>query len=406
MKKINQKKLGLILLWSSVFALSSLIVFLVISFYSTTLVTKTWRYIVIALIVLFSIAFGFAIYLLNNNRHVLQFKRWIMILFTSGISLYVVGCSSFLFILYGPYTGFKEWLITTAMATMHHQHYCRWFYSDEMISAVMDNNYIKEFDEDTDSSLVDFNTTDHGDSIFDKDIINHNEGDLYKVIKFQVNGCNAYLAAVYDAKKISLAVTKWLGKSGQYIYDMATENNAPLAINGGGFIDPNHNSKGAMPRGVTIQNKKIISDSTAGGPIIGFNDDGVLMLSQNRGAQAALDAGYKDAVSMGPLLIVNGKAAFIKGNGGWGYAARTAIGQRADGIVLFLVVDSNEFRLKGATMVDLTEIMQQYGAINAANLDGGTSSVMVVNGEMINDPIDSAGRHQTRGIPTAWIIKN
>ena len=203
MKNINQKKLGLILLWGSIFILSSLIVFLVISFNSTTLVTKTWRYIIIALIVLFLIALGIAINLLNNNRHVLRFKRWIMILFTSGISLYVVGCAMFLFILYGPYKGFKDWLITTAMATMNHQHYCKWFYSDDMISAVMDNNFIEDINEDTDSSLVDFNTEDHGDSIFDKDIINHKEGDLFKLIKFQVNGCDAYLAAVYDAKKIS-----------------------------------------------------------------------------------------------------------------------------------------------------------------------------------------------------------
>ena len=96
---------------------------------------------------------------------------------------------------------------------------------------------------------------------------------------------------------------------------------------------------------------------------------------------------------MAPFLIVNGKPSFIKGNGGWGIAARTAIGQRKDGIVLFLVVDSNYNRTKGATMADLVDIMQKYGAVNAANLDGGTSSVMVVEGEMINDPIDSANRH-------------
>ena len=115
--------------------------------------------------------------------------------------------------------------------------------------------------------------------------------------------------------------------------------------------------------------------------------------------------GVRDAVTMGPFLIVNGKPSFIKGNGGWGYAARSAIGQRADGTVLLLVIDSNETRTKGATMVDLTEIMQRYGAINAANLDGGTSSVMVENYQIINDPIDSALRHKTRPIATCWLVK-
>ena len=70
-----------------------------------------------------------------------------------------------------------------------------------------------------------------------------------------------------------------------------------------------------------------------------------------------------------------------------------------------LVVDSNEFRTKGASMVDLTQIMERYGAVNAANLDGGTSSVMAVNGEIINDPIDSALRHKTRGVPTIFMVK-
>ena len=55
-------------------------------------------------------------------------------------------------------------------------------------------------------------------------------------------------------------------------------------------------------------------------------------------------------------------------------------------------------------MNDLIEIMQNYGAYNAANLDGGTSSVMVVNGEIINDPIDSTGAHKTRFISTGFIL--
>lgn len=122
--------------------------------------------------------------------------------------------------------------------------------------------------------------------------------------------------------------------------------------------------------------------------------------------------GIRDAVSMGPFLIVNGQKSFTKGNGGWGYAARTAIGQRKDGIVLMLVVDSNATRTKGASMKDLVDIMDRYGAINAANLDGGTSSVIVekhgtgkdATFDMLNDPIDSALRHRTRGIPTIFKV--
>ena len=129
-----------------------------------------------------------------------------------------------------------------------------------------------------------------------------------------------------------------------------------------------------------------------------------LVLIKNATAPKALEMNVRDAVSYGPFLIVNGKASYTRGNGGMGYAARTAIGQRSDGIVLLLVVDSNETRTKGASIVDLTEIMQNYGAINASALDGGTSSVMVENGKLISDPIDSTFTHKTRPIPTAFIV--
>ena len=149
-----------------------------------------------------------------------------------------------------------------------------------------------------------------------------------------------------------------------------------------------------------------------------MTDDNVLVLMKGATGQKALQAGVRDGVSWGPFLIVNGKKSFIKGNGGWGYAARSAIGQREDGIVLLVVVDSNSTRTKGADMVDLTEIMDNYGAVNAANLDGGTSSVFVLPQKQalkykdscvekycyINDPINGSLKHKTRAIATSIIV--
>ena len=149
-----------------------------------------------------------------------------------------------------------------------------------------------------------------------------------------------------------------------------------------------------------------------------MTNDNVLVLMKNATGKKAIAAGVRDAVSWGPFLIVNGKKSFIKGNGGWGYAARTAIGQREDGIILLLVVDSNSTRTKGADMVDLTEIMSNYGAVNAANLDGGTSSVFVLPKKKslkyidscagdycyINDPVNANLVHKTRGIATSIVV--
>ena len=404
---MNTKKKGIILLWVSIFVIFTSLIFFVIGCNSDYLVGNMSKRFALMFLILAIILLAYSIFLIIRFRLSNAFKKGKMIAISIIVAIYALGCSSFLFVLYGPNDTFRTWLITTAMTTMNHQYYCKWFYSDEMINEVLSQNYVVEGDESTDTSLIDFDETTVYANEYEKEILEHDEDDLFKIIEFKVNGCDAYLAAIYDPSKISVGVSKYIGVGGQYVYDMAKQQGAVLAINGGGFYDPNYNSNGANPLGVTIADGKIITDdaySSNNGGIIGFDWANKLVLMRDANGKEALAAGVRDAVTMGPFLIVNGKMADIKGNGGWGYAARTAIGQRKDGIVLMLVVDSNEFRTQGASIKDLAEIMERYGAINAANLDGGTSSAMVLNGALINDPIDSALRHKTRGIPTMFKV--
>lgn len=402
----NRKKRGVLITWISLFILFTSLVFFIIGCNSDYLVKDIFRRLALAITILAFLSLIYGIFLIKKYWYRKLFKKIKMWIFSILVALYMIGCSSFLFILYGPYDGFRNWLITTAMGTMNHQYYCKWFYSNDFINEVLGNNYIDDNGAETDANLVDHKESTKYANSYEKEILERKKGTLYKVIEFKVNGCNAYLGVVYDASKISVGYSKWLHKSGQYIYDMAKEQNSVLTINGGGFKDPGQSSKGADPIGVTISNGKVITNERTGGAygVIGFNKNNTLVLRQSTDAYKLINEGVRDAVTMAPFLIVNGKPSFIKGNGGWGIAARTAIGQRKDGIVLFLVVDSNYNRTKGATMADLVDIMQKYGAVNAANLDGGTSSVMVVEGEMINDPIDSANRHRTRGIPTIFKV--
>ena len=337
-------------------------------------------------------------------------KKWKKRLLTIILILFIVGGSSGLFLLYGPWHGFRDWLITTAMTTLNHQWLATMFYSDETIAEVLGNNTVIESGEDTNTDEVEIvsnlNTTQYANE-YEKAILQKDAGnDLYKVIEISGKGYTGHLVAVYDPSKISVCTTKYLGKKGEYIVDMAKENNAVVAINGGGFVDPNYNSLGGVPQGTVIKNGKIVSNRTfkKTGGIIGFTKDNKLILARMT-ANEAIKNGVRDAVSFGPFLIVNGKASFIKGNGGWGEAPRTAIGQRKDGIVLFLVIDGRMVGRPGADMVDLTEIMQNYGAYNAANLDGGTSCGLVVEGELINDPVNGNGKHKTRMIATGFIVK-
>ena len=404
---MNSKKKGIVLLFSSLFLIFTSLVFFIIGCNSTRLISDINKRLSLTILILSVILLIYSIFLLIRFRYRRGFKKSKVIIFSAFIGLYVVGCSSFLFILYGPIDNFRTWLITTAMMTMNHQHYCKWFYNDEVINEVLANNYVGRSEEDTNPNLVTFDEEVVYENEYEKAVLKRDKDALYKIIEFEVNGCDAYLAVIYDASKIKVGVSKRIGVSGQYIYDMTREQNAVLAINGGGFYDPNYNSNGANPLGVTIADGKIITDiqyDSMNGGIIGFDLENRLVLLRDASAKEAIAYGMRDAVTMGPFLIVNGKMADIKGNGGWGYGARSAIGQRKDGIVLMLVVDSNEFRTKGASIRDLAEIMQKYGAINAANLDGGTSSAMVVNNKIINDPINSALEHKTRGIPTIFKV--
>ena len=330
------------------------------------------------------------------------------ILITIAI-LIVIGVSTLGILLYGPYNGFRDWLITSAMTTMTHQWIAYLFYDEDTINAVMASNRVDEVQEDTDTNAIVVGVSEEPEKTYENEyekaiLEKNNPSDTYKIIEIEGKGYSGYLAAIYDPSKIHTLVTSKIGTSGQYLTTMAKNNKAVVAINGGGFDDPNYSSNAANPLGITYSKGKLLTSyyyAGAGG-IIGFDTNNKLVLSSKCTEQSAKALKIRDAVTCGPFLIVNGKASGVVGNGGWGTAPRTAIGQRKDGIVLFLVVDGRTVKRPGADMDDLIEIMQNYGAYNAANLDGGTSTAMTVNYELINDPVDSSGAHKTRFVSTGF----
>lgn len=399
-----------------------LFVLTIISLHSKRLLINPISYTIYILLSLCIYLFVISFFVIKKRKN--KKRKISSILFKIFIVIYIVGCISFTFILYGPINNFRNWLISTSMSTMSHNYICKWFYSDKEISKVLNSNYIVEVNEETDTDMIKMEEEITYSNPYEEAILKRDKDASYKIIELEVNGQKAYLAAVYDPSKVKVATSKGVGKRGQYATKIAEQNNAILATNGGGFGNAYGDTTGGVPTGVTIVNGKIVSDNIYGtnvqnGGLIGMTYDNKLVMIKNATGKKALQAGVRDGVSWGPFLIVNGKKSFIKGNGGWGYAARTAIGQRADGIILLLVVNSNSTRTKGAGMTDLTEIMSNYGAINAANLDGGTSTVMVLpklEAEKyidvcdkaycyINDPIDSTLAHKTRGIPTIIMVE-
>ncbi|MDR3280853.1 MAG: phosphodiester glycosidase family protein [Synergistaceae bacterium] len=173
-------------------------------------------------------------------------------------------------------------------------------------------------------------------------------------------------------------------------------------VNAGGFADENGKGDGSVPLGIVISEGALKwGKKSAVYDIIGFDKENRLIVGKMTGKQA-LDMGVRDAVSFGPVLILNGTPMEVKGFGG-GLNPRTAIGQRADGAVLLLVIDGRQPNSLGGAMSDVIDLMAQYGAVNAANLDGGSSTVMYRDGELINVCCSLYG---PRDIPTALVVRN
>lgn len=342
----------------------------------------------------------------TKGKKSMKKRKKILIGISSGIGGMIV---ILLFLFYGPWGGFRNFWITTAMTTMNHRYLATALYSDETIQKVLAQNAVIEPNGISDPDLIKF--TKYGKSTsyknkYDEEILKHDEGALYKLIDIKGKSYNGYLVAIYDPSRISVATTKYLGTRGQTITTIAKDNEAVIAMNAGGFHDPDWNSNGALPHGTVIKNGKVVSDYTdanMGGGFIGFDKENKLILGK-MSKEEALKKGLRDAIEFGPFLIINGKSAFVKGNGGWGIAPRSAIGQRKDGIVLFLVINGRLATSLGADMGDLTEIMENYGAVNAANLDGGSSTELVINHKIINTPV-AAGENGLRNMSTFWIVK-
>lgn len=207
---------------------------------------------------------------------------------------------------------------------------------------------------------------------------------------------------IKDPQRIKLAVTKEIGITGERVSDMVKDMGAIAGINAGGFYDPNGKGNGAFPDGLTMQDGKMVHNNVGDKAvnIVGFNDKGKLVIG-NMTAKQLEEENMREVVSFEPNLIVEGKPV-VKGDGGWGIAPRTGIGQMADGTVIFVVIDGRQPTWSiGATLRDLMHIFEDYHAVNAVNLDGGSSSELVYNSKVINRLWNIFGE---RYIPTAFVV--
>lgn len=332
-------------------------------------------------------------------------KKWV-ITFIILDSLAII-C---IFLFYGPFTFIKDFLVTNAMSTMSHKYIARTFYTDSMINDVLKNNEVIGLTNKIDTSAIKIGEIKEQttySSIYEEQILKKDkDNDLYKIITIEEDGYKAFLAVIYDPSRVELVASTNKGK--QKIDEIAEYYDAKIAMNASGYLFGRNRTK--IPTGAVIMDGKIIYDNEAigggNGGIVGFNKDHILILTTDEPEDAINKYNLVDAVEFGPFLIINGKMAQFKGDGGLGKAQRTAIAQRQDGIVLLLVSDGRQYGkgILGMSAKQMANLLLRYGAYNACNLDGGNSSVMYAEGKYISTPSTQEGEGG-RNLPNAWILK-
>lgn len=219
------------------------------------------------------------------------------------------------------------------------------------------------------------------------------------IVTLRGDSYSGRMAIIKNPEQVKLAVSKTLGSSGSYLNDICRKNNAILGINASGFSDPEGGGNGGEAYGM------IMSDGTAHRPDLDTTMKIISMDTTNRlNVTNTLPANARDAMQFSPALVINGKQ-LISGSSGWGLQPRCVIGQTEKGSVMMAVIDGRQPSYSiGITLGDLTDILYQYGAYQACNLDGGSSAVMYYRGRNITHSsavTPEKGRH----IPDAWIVK-
>jgi len=313
-------------------------------------------------------------------------KRIKISLLYLGFNLVFATISAPFIVFWGPFQSLKS-VIVGSVYTSRHPQLVQAFLSQSEIDRIMNPNSSQGIS---------------GNQAVARTNVTANASSGITIEDIQGPSFKGKVMLIKDPKRVKLAVTKEIGVTGERVSDLVKDMGAIAGINAGGFYDPNGKGNGAFPDGLTVHNGTLVHNNV-GNMVIniaGFDDQGKLIIG-NMTANQLVEKHILEAVTFGPNLIVDGNPV-VSGDGGWGIAPRTGIGQMADGTVIFVVIDGRQPTWSiGATLRDLMNVFEDYNAVNAVNLDGGSSSELVYNGKVMNKLWDIFGE---RYIPTAFVV--
>lgn len=277
------------------------------------------------------------------------------------------------------------------------------FLSQQEVYDILAANSFQDTDTVTDTELVVI--SDEPEKLVQENDNIDPDGDGIDILDVSGGTFKGKMMLVYDPSRVFVGISGKFGET-EYgrtlpdIYD--SYDNVVAAINGGGWDDRDGHGTGGEPWGIVISQGEVLWGTPMyyTWDMAGITDENKLVVGKMT-VQQAVDMGVRDAVKYGPPLIVNGEPLEAFGTGS-GLNPRTAIGQRSDGTMLLLTIDGRQGNSLGASLADVRDVMLEYGAVNAYNLDGGSSTNMIFNGEIINKSASLVG---LRKMCTAWLVR-
>lgn len=311
--------------------------------------------------------------------------------------------ATFLLICYGPSKKARNIFVTTFLETGALKFVVNLVLPDSKVQEIVNSNSLVEMNADVDANLIE---------VKKEDTIEIEE----------VHGSNFYgtMMIIHDPSKVYVATTYPFTEYGKTLDEIVKNENAVGGINGG--IYQSTANKGGYPMGVVVSKGEIVWNSPygVGYYLVGFDENNILRVILVAGKSPAeveklvKDEKIRDAVTFQEeasdsnnhfvKLIINGEKRESNGLGS-GANPRTAIGQREDGTVLMLVTDGRGASGHlGATANDLIDVMEKYGAVNAANIDGGSSSTMYYNDKYLMTSVTLYYSNSSWRLPEAFVI--
>ena len=319
--------------------------------------------------------------------------------------------------------------VTTFLETGAFKFIPHLYLSDSEIQKIVDGNKMKDMDADVDEGLINLEGIVYEGTLnvststsAESDDSQNNSSAPIEI--HEVSGSTYYgtMMIVKDPSRVSLATIYPWRDLGVTLDQLVKDNGAVAGINGG--LYNSYNNTGGSPYGVIVSNGQIQYNQPQQWPglvLVGFTENNILQIidisqmTPKQVEQLVKDRKIRDAVTFQDeasdannhfvQLIINGEARELNGMGS-GLNPRTAIGQRADGAVLMFVTDGRgKNGHLGASASDLIEVMRRFDAVNAANLDGGSSSCMYYGDEYLMTSVTFYNANSSWRLPAGFVVK-